>query len=56
MENGSRVSLWHYSSIKPASEAAIPCAKLIQCFHDAELPKEIINMVTGSGSLIGSKW
>ena len=41
--------------IKPASETAITCAKVIQCFHDAELPKGVINMVTGSGSLIGKE-
>lgn len=40
--------------IKPASEAAITCAKVIECLHDAGIPKGVVNMVTGSGSVIGS--
>src|SRR5699024_3254844 len=39
--------------IKPASETAITCAKVIECFHEAGFPQGVINMVTGSGSLIG---
>ena len=39
--------------IKPASDTAVTCAKVIECFHDAGLPKGVINMVTGSGSVIG---
>ncbi len=39
--------------IKPASETAITCAKVIECLHDAGIPAGVINMVTGSGSLIG---
>src|SRR5690625_137808 len=41
--------------IKPASEAAITCAKIIDCFHEAGFPKGVVNMVTGSGSLIGQQ-
>ncbi|MBS4219503.1 aldehyde dehydrogenase family protein [Bacillus sp. FJAT-49711] len=40
--------------IKPASETAITAAKVIECFHEAGLPKGVINMVTGSGSVIGN--
>ncbi|MCJ8008442.1 alpha-ketoglutaric semialdehyde dehydrogenase GucD [Lederbergia wuyishanensis] len=39
--------------IKPASETAITAAKVIDCFHEAGLPKGVVNMVTGSGSVIG---
>lgn len=39
--------------IKPASEAAITCAKVIECLHDAGIPEGVVNMVTGSGSIIG---
>lgn len=39
--------------IKPASDTALTCAKVIECFHDAGFPKGVINMITGSGSVIG---
>lgn len=39
--------------IKPASETAITCAKVVACLHDAGIPKGVVNMVTGSGSVIG---
>lgn len=39
--------------IKPASEAAVTCAKVIDCFHEAGIPAGVINMVTGSGSVVG---
>lgn len=39
--------------IKPASETAITCAKVIECFHDAGIPAGVINMVLGSGSTLG---
>jgi alpha-ketoglutaric semialdehyde dehydrogenase len=39
--------------IKPATETAITCAKVIECFQEAGLPKGVINMVTGKGSVIG---
>lgn len=40
--------------LKPASEATITCAQVMECFHDAGLPNGVINMVTGSGSVIGN--
>ncbi|MCR2822571.1 alpha-ketoglutaric semialdehyde dehydrogenase GucD [Lederbergia panacisoli] len=40
--------------IKPASETAITAAKVIDCFHEAGLPKGVVNMVTGPGSVIGN--
>ncbi|MGY4691094.1 alpha-ketoglutaric semialdehyde dehydrogenase GucD [Salibacterium sp. K-3] len=39
--------------LKPASEAAVTCAKLFECFEEAGLPEGVVNMVTGSGSVIG---
>ncbi|GGB53114.1 putative aldehyde dehydrogenase YcbD [Lentibacillus populi] len=39
--------------IKPASETAITCAKVIECLHDAGIPSGVVNMVTGKGSVIG---
>lgn len=39
--------------IKPATETAVTLAKIIECFEEAGLPAGVINMVTGSGSLIG---
>ncbi|MEI4769780.1 alpha-ketoglutaric semialdehyde dehydrogenase GucD [Psychrobacillus sp. FJAT-51614] len=39
--------------IKPASDAAVTCSKVIECFQKAGLPEGVINMVTGSGSIIG---
>src|SRR5699024_10858713 len=39
--------------IKPASETAITCAKVVECFNDAGIPNGVVNMVTGSGSVIG---
>lgn len=41
--------------IKPASETAVTCAKVIACLHDAGIPAGVLNMVTGSGSLIGTE-
>jgi alpha-ketoglutaric semialdehyde dehydrogenase len=38
---------------KPAQEAAVTAAKVIECFEAAQLPDGVINMVTGSGSIIG---
>lgn len=39
--------------IKPATETAVTCAKIIECFEEAGLPAGVINMVTGTGSVIG---
>lgn len=39
--------------IKPATETAITCAKIIECFEEAEIPAGVVNMITGSGSIIG---
>ncbi|MBT2600476.1 MULTISPECIES: alpha-ketoglutaric semialdehyde dehydrogenase GucD [unclassified Oceanobacillus] len=41
--------------IKPATEAAATAAKVIECFAEAELPNGVINMVTGSGSIVGNR-
>ncbi|MEH7391444.1 alpha-ketoglutaric semialdehyde dehydrogenase GucD [Bacillus sp. JJ1474] len=39
--------------LKPASETAVTSAKIIECLHDAGIPAGVVNLVTGSGSLIG---
>lgn len=39
--------------IKPATETAVTCAKIMACFADAHLPKGVVNMVTGSGAVVG---
>src|SRR5699024_9579694 len=31
----------------------ITCAKVVECLHDAGIPDGVVNMVTGSGSVIG---
>ena len=38
---------------KPATEAAVTAAKVVECFHKAGLPAGVLNFVTGSGSVIG---
>jgi alpha-ketoglutaric semialdehyde dehydrogenase len=39
--------------LKPATEAAVTAAKVIECFDAAGFPAGVVNMVTGSGSIIG---
>lgn len=39
--------------VKPASDTAITCSKVINCLHDAGIPAGVVNMVTGSGAKIG---
>jgi alpha-ketoglutaric semialdehyde dehydrogenase len=39
--------------LKPAQEAAVTAAKVIECFEEAGFPKGVVNFVTGSGSVIG---
>jgi alpha-ketoglutaric semialdehyde dehydrogenase len=39
--------------LKPAREAAVTAAKIMECFAEAGLPRGVVNMVTGSGSVIG---
>lgn len=41
--------------IKPASEAAVTAAKIIECINDAGLPKGVVNFVTGKGSIVGGR-
>ncbi|CAM3553498.1 aldehyde dehydrogenase family protein [Aeromicrobium ponti] len=38
---------------KPASEAAVTAAKVVECFAEAGFPEGVLNFVTGSGSVIG---
>ncbi|GAE36353.1 aldehyde dehydrogenase [Halalkalibacter akibai JCM 9157] len=39
--------------LKPASETAVTAAKVVDCFAQAGFPEGVVNMVTGSGSVIG---
>jgi len=39
--------------LKPATEAAVTAAKVIECFHEAGFPQGVMNLVTGKGSVIG---
>jgi aldehyde dehydrogenase (NAD+) len=39
--------------LKPAQEAAVTAAKVIECLAEAGFPAGVVNMVTGSGSVIG---
>ncbi|NYF23791.1 alpha-ketoglutaric semialdehyde dehydrogenase GucD [Sporosarcina sp. JAI121] len=38
---------------KPATEAAVTAAKVVECFVKAGLPAGVLNFITGSGSVIG---
>lgn len=38
---------------KPAQEAAVTAAKVVECLAEAGIPAGAVNMVTGSGSVIG---
>lgn len=40
---------------KPATEAAVTAAKVVECFDRAGLPKGVLNFITGSGSVIGQQ-
>ncbi|AZU61992.1 alpha-ketoglutaric semialdehyde dehydrogenase GucD [Neobacillus mesonae] len=40
---------------KPATEAAVTAAKVVDCFAKAGLPEGVLNFVTGTGSVIGQK-
>lgn len=39
--------------LKPATEAAVTAAKMIECFEQAGFPKGVINLITGKGSVVG---
>lgn len=39
--------------LKPASETAITAIKIVEVFEEAGLPKGVLNVVTGKGSVIG---
>ncbi|MBU8877583.1 aldehyde dehydrogenase family protein [Bacillus sp. FJAT-29790] len=41
--------------LKPASEGAVTAAKVVECFAKAGLPKGVLNLITGSGSVIGQE-
>ncbi|WP_100406922.1 alpha-ketoglutaric semialdehyde dehydrogenase GucD [Bacillus solitudinis] len=39
--------------LKPAQDTAITALKVVECFAEAGLPAGVVNVVTGSGSVIG---
>ncbi|WP_163539152.1 alpha-ketoglutaric semialdehyde dehydrogenase GucD [Gracilibacillus sp. YIM 98692] len=39
--------------LKPATETAVTCAKVFECFAEAGFPSGVVNMITGAGSVIG---
>ncbi|PAD46583.1 alpha-ketoglutaric semialdehyde dehydrogenase GucD [Shouchella clausii] len=39
--------------LKPASETAVTCAKVVACFEAAGLPPGVLNFITGSGAKVG---
>lgn len=41
--------------IKPAQEASVTAAKIIECMEEAGLPAGVVNMVTGKGSVVGQR-
>lgn len=41
--------------IKPATETAVTCLKIISCFEEAGFPAGVVNAVTGSGSEVGRR-
>ncbi|MFG6497056.1 aldehyde dehydrogenase family protein [Fictibacillus sp. UD] len=41
--------------LKPADETGVTAAKVVECFHKAGLPKGVINLVTGPGSVVGQR-
>lgn len=41
--------------IKPAQEASVTCAKIIECIDQAGLPAGVVNLVTGKGSIVGQR-
>ncbi|GGE30119.1 putative aldehyde dehydrogenase YcbD [Pullulanibacillus camelliae] len=41
--------------LKPASEAAVTAAKIIECVHEAGVPAGVVNIVTGRGSIVGDR-
>lgn len=40
--------------LKPAIETAATAAKIVECFHEAGFPPGVINLITGSGAVIGN--
>lgn len=40
--------------IKPATETTVTAVKVMQCFAEAGFPAGVINLVSGSGSLVGN--
>ncbi|MBU8785876.1 MULTISPECIES: alpha-ketoglutaric semialdehyde dehydrogenase GucD [Bacillus] len=41
--------------IKPATETAVTCLKIVSCFEEAGFPAGVVNAVTGPGSEVGGR-
>lgn len=41
--------------IKPATETAVTCLKIVSCFEEAGFPAGVVNAVTGPGSEVGRR-
>jgi len=39
--------------LKPATETAVTAAKIVRCLEEAGMPPGVVNLVTGSGSVVG---
>ena len=39
--------------LKPAIDTSVTAAKIVECFHEAGFPLGVINLITGSGAVIG---
>lgn len=39
--------------IKPATETAVTCAKIVECLEEAGFPKGVVNFITGPGRVVG---
>ncbi|TVY08958.1 alpha-ketoglutaric semialdehyde dehydrogenase GucD [Paenibacillus cremeus] len=39
--------------LKPAQEVAVTAAKVVECFAEAGIPAGVLNLICGSGSIIG---
>lgn len=49
----SSIILGNTVVLKPSREASLSCLELARIFHQAELPKGVVNVVTGEGASVG---
>ncbi|HET7580271.1 MAG TPA: alpha-ketoglutaric semialdehyde dehydrogenase GucD [Bacillales bacterium] len=41
--------------LKPAKEASVTAAKIVECIKESGLPAGVVNLVTGKGSVVGKR-